>query len=119
MPCDGLHAAMHLGDDGIAIVGEQDALVALLAAGVGVEAGVIEDDFDFVAWACGGDAGAGFDECKDFAVGGGELCVALEDGLGEVAVEGGGGLFRAAFPGGAGAGLFFGAGLFKAGEVEA
>jgi hypothetical protein len=38
--------------------------------------------------------------------------------FGEVAVEGGGGLFGAAFPGGAGAGLFFGAGGFEAGEVE-
>ena len=47
-----------------------------------------------------------------------ELAVAFEVGLGEFAEDGAGGFLRAAFPGGAGAGLFGGAGLLEAFEVE-
>ena len=49
---DSLHRfgrAADLGDDGVVVVGVEPADVADLSAGVGVEAGVVEDDLDFFA----------------------------------------------------------------------
>ncbi len=66
-PCTGLVAAADVGDDGVVVVGVEPAGVADLAAGVGVEAGVVEDDFDLLAGFQFGDADAVFHDGEDFA----------------------------------------------------
>ena len=70
---DALHgqdAAGDFGDGGVAVGRGEPAGVADLAAGVAVEAGVVEDDFDLVAGAGCGNADAVFDDGEDFGVGG-------------------------------------------------
>ncbi len=115
---DGKNAAGDLGDGGVAVGGGEPAGVADLAAGVAIEAGVIEDDFDLIAGFGGGNTDAVFDDGEDFGVVGVELLVADEVGLGEIAEGGAGGFLAAAFPACAGAGLFFGAGMLEAFVVE-
>ena len=115
---NGQDAAGDFGDGFVAIGGGEPAGIADLAAGVAVEAGVIENDLDLLAGFGRGHADAVFHDGEDFAVGGVERAVAFEGGPGQVAVGGAGGLLRAAFPGGAGAGLFFGAGALEAVVIE-
>ena len=105
----GKNAAGDFGDGGVAVRRGEPAGVADLAAGVAVEAGVVEDDFDLIAGFGGGNADAVFDDGEDFGVVGVELLVAQEVGFGEIAEGGAGGFLAAAFPTGAGAGLLFGA----------
>ena len=51
---DGRDAADDLGDGGVAVGRQERTGVADLAARVGVEAGVVEHDFDFIAgFGCG------------------------------------------------------------------
>jgi hypothetical protein len=103
---DGQHAALDFGDGGIAVRRGEPAGIARLAAGVAVEAGVIEDDLDRIP--CGGSRNthAVFDDGEDFAVGRVELAVAFEGGLGQFAEGGACGFLATALPTGAGAGLF-------------
>ncbi len=114
----GSDAADDLGNGGVAVRGSEPARVADLAAGVGVEAGVIEDDFDFIAGGGSGNTCAVLDDGEHFAVGRSELLVAFEDGLRQIAKGRAGGFLRAAFPGGAGAGLLFGAGALETFMIE-
>ena len=84
-------AAGDLGNGGVAVRRQETAGVADLAAGVAVEAGVIEHDFDLIAGFGGGNAHAVLDDGEHFAVGGGRAAVAFEDGLGQIAEGGAGG----------------------------
>ena len=90
----GQNAAGDLGDGGVAVGGSEPAGIADLAAGVAVEAGVVEDDFDlFAGFGCG-NTDAVLDDGEDFAVGRVELLVAFEDGLWQIAEGGAGGFLR-------------------------
>ena len=71
-------AAFHFGDDSVVIVGVEPSAVANLAAGFGVERGVVEDDFAFVAGPELLRALAVVDDGEDFAVVGASLAVAFE-----------------------------------------
>ena len=114
----GKNAAGDFGDGVVAVRRDEPTGVADLAAGVAIEAGVVENDFDLIAGRGGRHADAVFHDGEHFGVGGVELLVAEEVGLLEFAIGGAGGLLAAAFPTGAGAGLLFGAGGLKAGFVE-
>ncbi len=92
--------------------------VADLAAGVAVEAGVIEHNVDHIASSGGGNAHAIFHDGQHFGIVGGELLVAEKLRFLEVSKCGAGGFLAAAFPTGAGAGLLFGAGTLEPFHVE-
>ena len=114
----GKHATGDFGNGFVPIGGGEPAGVADLAAGVAVEAGVVEDDLDLLAGFGRGNADAVFHDGEDFAVGRGEGAVAFESGPGQIAVGGAGGFLPSAFPGSAGASLFFGAGALEAFVIE-
>ena len=85
---DGLGAAGDVGNGGAVVGGEEEAGVADLAAGVGVETGGVEDD---LAGFAGGelvDALAVADEGKNASAVEAEGGVAFKLGLGEIAVDG-------------------------------
>src|SRR6202035_820153 len=65
----GRHAADDLGDGRVAISGSEPACVANLSARVGVETGVVENDFDFVAGSRRRNTCAVLDDGEHFAVG--------------------------------------------------
>jgi hypothetical protein len=79
-----------------------------LSTGVGVKAGVVEDDFDFIASRGGGNTRAVLDDGEHFAIRRSELLIALKDSLRQIAESRAGSFLRAAFPRGSGAGLLFG-----------
>ncbi len=118
---DALHGfggAADVGEDVCAVRGVEPAGVADLAAGVGVEGGVVEHGFALLAGFQFVDAEAVLDEGEDLCAFGAEGGVAFEVGFREGRIDGAGGLLGAAFPGGSGAGLFFFFGEFETGEVE-
>ena len=104
----GLGRAPDFGDRGV-VVGRRRGCRCrpLLAAGVGVEGGGVEDDFALFFGEQGLNADAVLDEREDAGPVDAEGGVTLELGLLEVLIEGVGGLLGAALPGGSGAGLFF------------
>ena len=111
-------AAFHFGDDGVVIVAVEPSAVADLSAGFGVERGMVEDDFAFVARLELLRALAVVDDGEDFAVVGASLAVAFELGLRELLVCGIGGLLGCAFPGCACAFALFVHGVVEARLIE-
>ena len=93
-------------------------MIAHLSAGIGIETGVIEDDFGTFAGFHFLRAQTVFHQRQNFAAVRDKLAVAFEDSLRQFAIGRAGGRFRAAFPGGTSTSLFFGAGFFKTFHVE-
>ena len=98
----GVVAARDLGDDGVVIVGVEPSAIADLAAGLGIEGRVIENDLAFFAGLEFLRALPALDDGKHLATVGAGLPVAFEDRFRELLVGGIGGLLGRAFPGGAG-----------------
>ncbi len=118
---DSLHrlgAAEHLRNHHISVIGIEPAMIADLAAGVGIKAGVVEHNFGGLARFDFLRAHAILHQRQHFAVGRDELPIAFEDGLRQLAIRRAGGRFRSAFPGSASAGLLFRAGALEAFHVE-
>ncbi len=113
-----LRAAAHIGDHGVVIVAHQPAGIADLAAGVGVEAGPVENNLDRVAGIGRRNTQAVFHNRKDFSSIDTELPIPLKRRLRQIAKRRTGGLLGAALPGSTGAGLLFGTGLLEAIEIK-
>ncbi len=113
-----LHATQNIGHHDVVVVGIEPAGIAHLAAGIGIERGVVEHDLDALAGICLGHADAILDDGEHFAMLRGELAIAFEDGLGQRAEGRAGRGLRASLPGGAGTRLLFAASQFKAGQIE-
>ena len=69
---DRLGRAADLGDDGVVVVRIKPADVANLSAGVGVEGGLVEDDFNFFAGLGFLNSDAIFNDGEDFCAFNGE-----------------------------------------------
>src|SRR5579863_496236 len=94
-------ASCHFGDDGVVVVGIEPSLIADLAAGVGIERGVVEDDFAGFAsleFLC---ALSVLDDGQHLASVGASLTIAFEDGFWKLLIGRVRGLLGCAFPGGA------------------
>src|SRR5260370_1006716 len=71
-------ASGNFGDDGVVIIGVEPSAIADLAAGLGVERRVVEDDLSLIAGLEFLRALAALDDGEDFAVFGPGLAVAFE-----------------------------------------
>ena len=119
---DALHGRVHafdFGDDHGAVGGVEPAFVANLAAALGVEGSVVEDEFGrFSGAEFAARLGRSTTMARTSQFGGLLLLVAFEDGLRQRGKDRGCGLLRAALPTGAGGGALLFHGGVEAGLIE-
>ena len=113
----GVVATLHLGDDGVVVVGVEPSAIANLPAGLGIEGRVVENDLAFLASVEGLRTSALGDDGQHLAALGASLVVTFEIRFRKLLICGVGRLLGRAFPRGAGALALFVHGAVEAGLV--